>query len=268
MKKRRFEALLFLFLFLLHAAGARADAGRLEISAAKSLEWDRVKKTYVARGDALAKKGDAEVRADRMTASYADANGGTDVRSLSAEGRVVVVSPPYKAYGDRAVYDVKSGDATLTGAGLRIETETESLTAKDKIVYSAAGRSLSAQGDATVLKNAQTLKADRLDAFFDKGADGNMETRKITASGHIVLTTEKETVTGDSGVYDVPSGQAELTGVVRIAQGENVLEGARATVDMKTGVSRLFAGGGSSGGRVRGVFYPKSAPDKSKEQKP
>jgi lipopolysaccharide export system protein LptA len=242
------------------AVPTRADDLPVEISAAKSLEWNRAAHTYAARGDVVAKKGAVEIRSDTMTAAYTEGKNGAQVERLTAEGHVVLSSPPYTAHGDKGVYDVKSGDAVLTGQDLRVDTETEHLTARDELRYSSSTSSIRAKGAAKAVKGAQTLSADTLNAVFEKDAEGRMVTKTITAGGGIVLTTEKETVTGDSGVYDVPAQKAELTGHVRITQGQSFLEGTRAVVDMRTGVSQLYAAGTSAqDGRVKGVFYPKKS---------
>jgi lipopolysaccharide export system protein LptA len=81
---------------------------------------------------------------------------------------------------------------------------------------------------------------------------------KVTAQGNVVITTAREKVYGDKGTYNVPAQKAVLTGKVRIYQGKNWLEGTRAEVDMKTGISQLFAETRAEGGRVKGVFYPKA----------
>lgn len=233
---------------------ARA-AEPVDISAAKSLEWNRAAKTYTALGDVRVRRGAAEIKADRLTAAYAGTSG-TDIRTLTAQGGVTVSAPPYTAYGDRAVYDVATGDATLTGGDLRVETENARLTARDSLVYAKSDNRLSARGGATVVKDGRTLKAEKLDAFFVPGPGGDLVTQRITAEGGVSVETGRETVTGAAGTYDLAAGQAELTGGVRIAQGGSFLEGSRATVDMKTGISKLY-GGKAAKGRVRGVFYPK-----------
>lgn len=233
------------------------DAAPVTISAAKGLEWNRAAKTYTARGDVIAKKGQAEIRSDSMTASYSDADSNISISEIKATGRVVLSSPPYTAYGDEGTYDVKTGNAVLTGKDLRVEAGEERLTAKDSLAYDAGENRMTALGVATATKQGRVLKADRLIAWFDKDDKGKMVARKIEADGHISITTGKETVTGDNGVYDPVTGQAVLTGSVRIAQGQSHLDGARATVDMNTGISHLFADGKSATkGRVTGVFYP------------
>lgn len=228
----------------------------VEISAARALIWDRTAKTYKADKDARARQGTFEVSADSITARY-EGEGG-DIREMTAEGGVVIVQPPYTAYGDRAVYDVIGKTAILTGTGLAITTATEKLTARDKIEFISAENRLSAHGNAVATRGTDTLKADTLNAFFASGTDGKMALERITAKNNVIITTARETVHGDAGTYDVRAGKAVLTGKVKIYQGENLLEGTRADVDLNTGLSQLFADDNpATEGRVKGVFYPK-----------
>ena len=46
------------------------NAGALEIEADNSLEWDRENKTFMARGNAIAKSGSSQVNADLLRAEY------------------------------------------------------------------------------------------------------------------------------------------------------------------------------------------------------
>lgn len=258
------RAVILSVVFLIGAGEAFAQAvssaqAPIEISASRSLEWNRKAKTYTANDNVLVKQGALEVAGDKLIASYNDDKGSVNIWQLEASGHVVLKSPPYTAYGDRAVYDVARNKADLTGNALKIETETEYLTAKDKIEFIGAENRLSAIGSATAVRADDTLKADKLEAFFVKGTAGKMSLNKITATGKVVIDTGKETVYGDSGVYDVPAEKAVMNGRVKILQGENWLEGTRADVDMKTGISHLYAPkDGASEGRVKGMFYPKT----------
>lgn len=258
--------ILFCLLFLSApadaATGVATDSNApVEISAKHSLEWNRKAKTYTAREDAIAKQGDLQVSSDTLTAHYSDSSGATDITQLVANGNVVIVSPPYTVYGDKATYVVAENSAVLTGGDLRIETATEKLTARDKIEFFGKENRLAAFGDAVAVRGTDTLKANTLNAFFQKSADDKMTLQKITADGNVSIKTIRETVTGSKGVYDVVSGKAQLTGKIRILQGANWLEGTRAEVDLKTGVSRLFAeGNAATEGRVKGMFFPKKKP--------
>lgn len=235
----------------------------VEISAAQSLEWNRRAKTYTARKDAVAKQGDLKVESDTMTAHYDDAGGATDITKLVALGDVQISSPPYIAFGDRAEYDVPRQIAVLTGTHLRMVTPDEVLTAKEKIEFDAATNKLSAIGNAKAQRGSDSLASDRLDAFFATDTNGKMVLQRITADSAVTIRTARETVTGSKGVYDAASGKAVLTGKVRIHQGDSWISGDRAEVNLKTGISQLFAPTGSTtdngedSTRVRGIFFPK-----------
>ena len=266
---------------------AAANDAPVEIFADKTLEWDRSKKTYTARGNAIARQGTMQVKSDSLTAHYSggDAGGsagssaglGSSIDKLTANGGVEISSAPYTAHGSDAVYDIGTGKATLTGKNLKIETPTEHLTARDKIEFDVNQNRLTAMGNATARRGTDSLTSDNLSAFFANGANGKTELQRIIAENPVTVKTARETITGDSGVYDVAAGKATLNGNVRILQSENWLEGTRAEVDLKTGISKLFADTPDAAvrpalivagvekppadplgdGRVRGVFYPK-----------
>lgn len=250
--------LLLLFTTATVAQGlpAASDAP-VEISARKSLEWNRKERTYTAREDVLARQGNFEVNCDVLTAAYDAKRGGGSITQMVATGSVVLSSPPYTAFGDKAVYDVAAGTATLTGEELKIRTATETLTARDSVKFFGAENRLTASGNATAARGTDTLKADILNAFFQKDSAGKMFLHRMTATGGVTVRTARETITGDAGVYDVLGKKAVLTGKVRILQGESFLEGTRAEVDLTSGISQLFAAeSAGTDGRVRGVFYP------------
>ncbi|MBI3441941.1 MAG: ostA-like family protein [Proteobacteria bacterium] len=245
--------------FLSGVAWADSALQPVEISAAKSLEWNRVERTYTAREKVLVVQGAMRLQSDVLTARYNDENGMTNISTLEAQGRIIIQSPPYTAYGDNATYNVKTGNAMLTGKNLRITTDADTLTARDKIEFFGAENRLVARGNATASHDDDILTADRLDAFFSKQDGDQMKISKVTATGNVTIKTAKETVTGDAGVYDIPTQKAVLTGKVRIRQGENWLEGTRANIDMATGISQLLGSGNAeTEGRVKGVFYPKA----------
>lgn len=238
----------------------------VEISASQTLEWLRAEKKYVARGDAEIKQGDFLLKSRLIEALYRDgAQGKSEIYQITATDNVQIHLPPHIAYGDRAVYTVDNAQAVLTGQNLRIVTPEETITARDRIVYDQARAQLSAQGAAHVTKGDNTLDAQTLTAIFVPGAEGSQTLDRIVAQGDVVITSLKEKITGASGVYTAATQKAVLEGPVRLESPEGYLEGARAEVDMATGISRIFAdstGGEGQPGRVTGRFYPKKSEEK------
>ena len=109
----------------------------------------------------------------------------------------------------------------------------------------------------------KTLKTEKLIAYLAQDENGKSDIKRVEAPQFVTIKTAKETATGNRGTYNVKSDIAELKGDVKIMQDKNELLGERAEVNMKTGLSRIFAATDDNGtpGRVRGVFYPKSNKD-------
>jgi lipopolysaccharide export system protein LptA len=260
-------ALMFLGSLAYAGAPATSSAQPVTISAVKSLEWDRNAKTYTARQDAIATQGTSSIHSDLLTAHYTEDNGSSpDITTMDADGHVTIAAPPYTAYGDHGVYDVKTGNAVLTGKDLKIVSTDSTLTARDKIIFNSAENKMTAVGDPRAVKGDNVLTADNMSAVFTKDSTGKMAANKILAKGHVTITTPTQSATGDDGVYDVPTQKAVLTGKVTIFQDKNWLQGTRADVDMATGISRLSGGNAGNEGRVTGTFYPQKKPEAPKPQ--
>ncbi len=86
------------------------------VTSRDSLEYWEDKKMAVARGNAVAIKGERHVEGDVLTAQFRDMpNGKSEMHTLTAEGHVVVITANDVSRGDRAVYDVSRNIAILTG---------------------------------------------------------------------------------------------------------------------------------------------------------
>ena len=225
----------------------------IEINAEEGIEWQQKNKAYIARGNARAAQGDVAVLADTLSAYYRETeDGGTDIWRIDAVGRVRIVTPTQRAFGDKAVYDVEQGILILTG-GSRLETETDRITARDSLEYWEKRNLAVARGNAIATRGENRLRADVLTAYFAKDVGGTSQVRKVDAFDNIVITTPDEIVRSSRGVYDVETGIATLTGQVKITRGNDQLNGEYAEVNLNTGVSKLF-GRGTRG--VQGIFTP------------
>lgn len=233
----------------------------LEITADQTLEWHRDTKQYIARGAVVVKQGAVTIMADTMTADYRETETASfEIYRLTADGSVRIVSQGNAATGDKAVYDVDSGTAVMTGNALRLTGPDQTVTARDSFEYRVTEGLLKAIGRAKVTRGKDTLEADILSAIFATDTQGARQLRRATADGGVVITTPTERLTGRSGVYDAATDIATLRGGVTIRRGPNVLEGDSAEVNLATNVSTMRSGE-EGGGRVRGVFYPEGGGD-------
>ena len=88
-----------------------------ELTARDSLEYWIAKEMAVARGDALAINADKRVKADVLTALFKkDKSGKSSARQINAFGNVVIATKQDIVKADKAVYNVRSGIARMSGA--------------------------------------------------------------------------------------------------------------------------------------------------------
>lgn len=243
------------------------NAQPIEITASKTVEWLRDQKQYVARENVVVTQGKMSILTDLLTADYRETpQSSTEIWQLTAVGSVQIKDETNTAYGDKGVYDVPSGVATLTGQNLRLVSPDQTVTATERMEYHSNEREAKAIGNAKVVRGQDILTADTITAFFKDGNaqpnTGNLD--RLEADGKVVITTPTEKLYGNKGTYKAATNTAELIGKVRIERGENVLEGERAEVNLTTNVSKMFSSN-KPGARVRGVFFPGS--DKSLNKK-
>lgn len=102
--------------FVLSGGRPRFEAEQLTVTAAQNLEYWEVKQLAVARGEAVAENGDRKIRADVISAYVESSDGGkTELSRVEAIGGVRITTPEDSASGDQAVYDARTGLATLCG---------------------------------------------------------------------------------------------------------------------------------------------------------
>lgn len=239
----------------------------LEITADQTLEWHRNDKKYIARGKAEAKQGLTTINAETLTADYREtAQSNFDIYRMTAQDNVIITSQGNQAFGDKAVYELDTGIATMTGTALKMTAPDQTITARDKFEYGVTEGRLSAYGDVIILRGKDKIQADKASAFFAENTESETSSRKLErfeGEGNVIITTPTEILQGDRGVYRADSNTAEVLGNVKITRGPNVLEGERAEINLTTNVSRMFGNTTTTsptGGRVKGVFYPGSTP--------
>ena len=243
---------------------SNANKDPIEITADKSLEWHRNDQLFIARVNARAKQGDIAIDAQTLEAKYAQTpTSSMDIYEMTADENVVISSRESQAFGEHAVYDLKSGIATMTGGNLKLISPDQTLTARDRFEYHVEAGKMYAYGDAKIIRpkldgTKDIIEADKVSSTFINNERGERVLKETDATGNVVITTPTEIITGAYGIYHANTNEADITGGVTITRGPNILEGERAKVNLNTNTSRLFGGKGKKDGRVRGVFYPGS----------
>lgn len=99
-----------------------------------------------------------------------------------------------------------------------------------------------------------TLNCDKLVVNYVETVqpDGSKKTDVtfLNATGHVVIVTKQQTVTGEWAKMDVKANKINIGGNVKVVQGKTILTGQKLFVDLKANKSEM------SGGRVRGIFSP------------
>jgi lipopolysaccharide transport protein LptA len=108
-------------------------------------------------------------------------------------------------------------------------------------------------GRVEIQQEKGRLRADH--AKILSTVDG--EIINIEATGNVYYVThdakgQENIMKGDNAVYTQADDTMVVTGAVTLQQGQNVMTGTRLVSHVKAGDTTLD----SSGGRVRGVFYP------------
>ena len=234
----------------------------IEINAEGGIEWRQRDKIYVARGKARASQGKVTVHADVLTAHYREMrNGSTEIWRIDGIGNVRIVAPNQTSRGDKAIYDVGKGLLVLTGKVLLV-TETDQISARDSLEYWEKRSLAIARGEAIAVRGDRRLAADVLHGHFKKEPDGTSKIHEIEAFDNELISSPEEIVRAEHGIYDTESGIAILTGSVKITRGANQLNGARARVNLNSGVSSII--GGKQG--VHGYLAPRQK-DKLRHRK-
>jgi lipopolysaccharide export system protein LptA len=159
-----------------------ADSGTpINVESDSGIEWQQDKQIYIARGNAVATRGPASIKADTLIAHYrqakagtananANAEGNTEIYRIEAEGNVVVTRDTRTVVGDRLDYDVDQGVGIMRGKTLKMTTAADTVTARDALEWYDTKQIGVARGDAVAVHNARTVKADILTAYMVKTA--------------------------------------------------------------------------------------------------
>ena len=110
-------------------------------------------------------------------------------------------------------------------------------------------RTVTTLGKTTVLHQGNTLKANKMVAFYTN--DKNKQIEKIVASGDVSIENGSQKMTGNEGTYYPETKIMFMLGNVALSQGKNVLKGDKATLNLITGENDLTAKE-----RVKGQLIP------------
>ena len=161
--------------------GSVSEDRPIEVSADHGIEWQQDAQIYIARGNAMAKRGTTEVHADTLIAHYRPSKatrdkgtgdkgteGETEIYRLDADGHVTIKGERQTVVGDQAVYDVDQQIGIVTGKALKMTTATDVVTARDSLEWYDQKQIAVARGDAVAVRDVKVIRADVLTAHMTK----------------------------------------------------------------------------------------------------
>jgi len=111
------------------------------------------------------------------------------------------------------------------------------------------------RGKVDAVRGDQRIKSDIMTVFYAdvKQPDGTSKSQasKLDATGNVMITTKKQTITGDWAKMDILANTLLVGGGVKLVEGKTSLRGEKLTVDLSTDRTLM------TGGRVKGSFVPK-----------
>jgi lipopolysaccharide export system protein LptA len=164
---------------ILLPGAARSQLGGMDsnqpisIQSDAGIEWQQNAQIYIARGNAIATRGTATIRADTLIAHYREAKGpntqnNTEVYRIEALGNVVITRDGRTIVGDRADYDVDQSVGIVRGNALKMTSVADTVTARDAFEWYDIKQIAVARGNAVAVHNGRTIKGDVLTAYFVK----------------------------------------------------------------------------------------------------
>jgi lipopolysaccharide export system protein LptA len=244
--------------------GSNAGQGPLEVTSENGIEWQQDVKAYIARGNAIAKRGQTTLYADTLTAYYRDIpnTSQTEIWRVVADGHVRITTPTQQVVGDHGVYDIDQAVVIMTGAGLKLTTPQDVVTARDTMEWYDDKRLAVARGDAVAVRGDRRVRADTLVAQVVQEPGQDSRISRVNGKGHVIVSGPNGQVgTGDTGVYNADTGIATLIDHVTVARGDNTVVGQYGIVDLDKGISRILprppSEADTTRGRVQGIIVPR-----------
>jgi len=122
-------------------------------------------------------------------------------------------------------------------------------------------------GNVKVTQGKLNMQTDKLVIYYEKDDKGgfNPEIVRIDALTPVTVTSPSETVSGNWGVYDVPTNLITIGGDVNLKRSNGEINGALLLLNLETGIAKIDSArvNGETQQQVRGRF---TAPPSKKRQ--
>ncbi|HWB51674.1 MAG TPA: LptA/OstA family protein [Stellaceae bacterium] len=252
--------------------GSTDPGAPISIQADNGLEWQQNQQLYIARGNALASRGPASIKADTLIAHYREAKAGaatagaantaatgmggnSEIYRVEADGHVTITRDTRTIVGDHADYDLDQGIGIVRGKNLKMTTPTDVVTARDAFEWYDQKQIAVARGDAVATRQGgRTIKADTLTAYMVKVAAGQPGAPPAGAPGQPVKPAAakpaappaKAAAPGGASSGNAPAGEEskinriDAQGHVVVVNGQDIGRGDYGVYNAVTGICTLL----------------------------
>lgn len=186
-----------------------------------------------AEGHATAVKKDIQLLADEVEAFASSHNPKKrELVRVVALRNVELSSPQGKAFGQKAIYEVKTDVVRLLGPQVKVEaSDGKVLIAKNSIAYDHRHKQIDAPEDVILLAKEGTIESDTMTAFFKEMGDQKILLHEVKAVGHVIVRMEEKILRADRVTYDAKHQRARAVGNVEVFQKGHYAAGHSAIVD-------------------------------------
>ena len=120
--------------------------------------------------------------------------------------------------------------------------------------------------DALVKENKQLILADKMFVFYKETSQKDQEIEKIVAVGNVKASNGVQRIHSDYGIYDPKTEMVDLYDNVSLHQGNSVLNGKWASMNLKTGISSLKSYEQKTQNRISGSLIPADFENESEDK--
>ena len=115
-------------------------------------------------------------------------------------------------------------------------------------------------------ENKQLILADKMFVFYKETSQKDQEIEKIVAIGNVKASNGVQRIHSDYGIYDPKTEMVDLYDNVSLHQGNSVLNGKWASMNLKTGISSLKSYEQKTQNRISGSLIPADFENESEDK--
>lgn len=214
----------------------------VHIDARHGITCEEEKKKCSVTNGVRVNQGDLFLNAESLTAYFLESGQASGLKQIRAQGHVVLKtqgSQSKEITADEVIADLVEKTLTLKGSTVEIRDEDLHLQCHEWVHYAQEKQRLEARGNVVLIRDHYILKGDRIVGYFTPNHQGQQRLSKVEVPTRCIISTPREYIEADRGVYDMVHQSLLLEGNVRITRESGQLRGDSVEVDLISGTSTV-----------------------------